>query len=433
MPNSVKQSFKVRAVSTSDLDGGAARAAFRLQKGLLAEGIDTEFWVQRQTASSPYAHSSKLLFARQIGRFYTYLDALPKMFYHHRQRGAWSTGFLPNPLLPLQALRSADLVHFHGVTEGFVPLFSVSSIGRPIVWTLHDMAAFTGGCHYAGECLRFTERCGSCPQLGSSREYDLTRLSIWLKERYWAKADISLVCPSHWLAERARLSPLFQKSEISVIPNGLDLATYKPIEKGQARSLLGLPQGPFFLMTAAMNVINDRRKGFQHLEKALCEIGERTSGAPLELLVVGDLKVDTGRIGEVPIRYLGRIIDEASMAKVYTAADLFIAPSEQDNLPNTVMESMACGTPCIAFDIGGMSDLIDDQQNGRLIKPFSTGELANSINELCADPERILRMGNAAVEKVHKCFELKLISGKYARLFEEVLGRYRTTGEESHA
>jgi len=429
MPNAVRYPFKVRAVSTSDLDGGAARAAFRLQKGLLAAGVDSEFWVQRRTTLSPCVHSSKLIFARQIGRLYTYLDALPKMFYHRRQRGAWSTGFLPNPLLPLQALRSADLVHFHGVTEGFVPLASVSSIGRPIVWTLHDMAALTGGCHYAGECLGFTKRCGGCPQLGSSREKDLTRLSIWLKERYWAKADIDLVCPSHWLAERARLSPLFYDSTISVIPNGLDLATYKPMERNLARSLLRLPQEPFFLMTAAMNVTRDRRKGFQHLERALSEIGERASESPLELLVVGDQKIDVGRIGEIPIRYLGRIDDEESMAQVYSAADLFIAPSEQDNLPNTVMEAMACGTPCIAFDIGGMSDLIDDQQNGRLIKPFSTVELANSINELCADRERVLILGDAAVEKVHKYFDVNLVAEKYAHLFEDVLERFRKIGE----
>jgi len=186
-------------------------------------------------------------------------------------------------------------------------------------------------------------------------------------------------------------------------------------------------------MTAAMNVTNDRRKGFQHLEKALSRLGKRASGVPLELLVVGNQKIDIGRIGEIPIRFLGQIDDEERMVRVYSAADLFIAPSEQDNLPNTVMEAMACGTPVIAFDIGGMSDLIDNQRNGRLIKPFLSDEFAKSINELCADRERVSLMGGTAEEKVHQCFDLNLVAAKYARLFEDVLENSRIQNEVSHA
>jgi len=411
---------KTIALSTTDMVGGAARAASRLHEGLIAQGVNTEMWVQRRTGTSPLVHSGPL-----IGQAYQYLDALPKMFYRGRQRGPWSAGLLPNPFFPIRKLRTADLVHCHWVSEGFLPLAALSRINRPIVWTLHDMAAFTGGCHYAGECQAFTNRCGRCPLLGSSREVDLSRLGIWMKERYWSKADITIVCPSRWLADQAGRSPLLKNRPITVIPNGLDLGIYKPLDKAGARTILGLPQDKILLLMVAMNATNDRRKGFPHLEKALGLLGKRAPQNALEVLVLGDSDVSMKPIGNIQIRCLGQFTDDARMALAYSSADIFVAPSEQDNLPNTVMESMACGTPSIAFDVGGMPDLIDNRVNGLLIRPFSAESLATELLELCNDKERRSLMGVAARAKTEKMYTIENISKRYLTLYGDALSNFQ--------
>lgn len=412
--------IKVASLSTTDLGGGAARAAFRLQQGLLAQGAAADLIVQRRFGAAPFVQAPSGHLGQLAGQFYPYLDALPKLCYRHRQRGPWTTGLFPNPFLSDSLLRSADLIHLHWVSEGFLPITSVGKLGRPIVWTLHDMATFTGGCHYAGDCRKFTQRCGACPQLGSVCERDLSRWTYKRKARAWAAADITLVCPSRWMARETRSSSLFAGRDIQVIPNGLDLALYRPIDRSTARSLLRLPQDRPLALTAAMNVTGDRRKGYAHLAAALRSC--REDALPdLELLVLGDAGKPGERPGDEGVRFLGSFADDLSMVLACSAADLFVAPSEQDNLPNTVMEAMACAVPVVAFDVGGLTDLVSHDRTGLLVEARSAERLAEAMTALCRDPDRRLAMGAAGRVKAEQEYELSVIAQRHLALYRDLL------------
>jgi glycosyltransferase involved in cell wall biosynthesis len=214
---------------------------------------------------------------------------------------------------------------------------------------------------------------------------------------------------------------LFQESRIEVIPYGIDTEIYRPIDQPIARNLLKLPQDRKIILFSAFNTTKDPRKGFAQLEAALRLISQTSWGEHISLLVCGSSKPPQGIELEVPIHFLGRLNDDISIALAYSAADLFVAPSMQDNLPNTVMESLACGTPCVAFKVGGMPDLIDHQVNGYLAKPFEVDDLAQGIIWILEKLKQETFLRQAAREKVEREFCLELQAKRYMALFEELL------------
>jgi len=357
---------------------------------------------------------------RRIAQFRPPFSRLPLALYRQREQVefsiAWLPDQIPESIKPLQP----DIINLHWVGGGFLQIESIARFKQPIVWTLHDMWAFTGGCHYSQDCDRYTASCGQCPQLHSQTQWDLSGWEWQRKNKALRQSRLTIVAPSQWLAKCARTSVLLKDVTVEVIPNGLDLQQYKPIPRHLARDLLNLPQDKYLALFGAMKATSDRRKGFHLLQpvlQGLCQSGWRDK---LELVIVGSCQPTNPPEFGLTAHYLGKLTDEVSMALIYSAADVFIAPSVQDNLPNTVMEAIACGTPCVAFDIGGMPDMIEHQQNGYLAQPNQIEDLAQGVAWVLADSERYERLSFAARSKAEQEFDVHRQVKRYLKLYEEI-------------
>lgn len=402
-------------VNTYEKSGGAARAAYRIFSEIRNRSIHLHYLTL--TREDPDIDISGPIHTSTMGmlvRALTRLDRIPLYFYPHRQQGTFSPNFWPNPLrIRLGRFRS-KLVHLHWVCAGMLAVEELARLNCPIVWTLHDAWAFTGGCHYTRDCEGFKRQCGCCPQLGSSGENDHSRYLIRRKEEVFGKLDITVVAPSRWLADMARQSSLFAKRRIQVIPNGLDTEIFKPVHKHTARERLGIQsENPVLLF--GTQVVTDPRKGWDLLCAAL-----RGLEGPYTLLVFGQGNACVENAPHITVCQLGSFADDQSLALIYSAADVYVCPSREDNLPNTVAEALACGTPCAAFAINGLLDMIEHQKNGWLAKPFDSADLAEGIDWLIqySDQDQLRR---AARGKAVSEYSLTVMGNRYMALYEDVL------------
>ncbi|MEI3651314.1 MAG: glycosyltransferase family 4 protein [Dolichospermum lemmermannii FEM_B0920] len=413
--------MKPLLLNTSDIIGGAARAAYRLHQGLKNIGVDSQMLVQNKQSDdySVIAPVSKL--SKGIGKLTPTLDSIPLQIYPQRDRSTYSVQWLLDNLAAQVAQINPDVINLHWINGGYLKIETIAKFNKPIVWTLHDMWAFTGGCHYNGDCMNYTNSCGACPQLHSNKKKDLSRWIWQRKTKAWQNLNLTIVTPSHWLAKCAASSSLLKDVRIEVIPNGLDTKQYKPIEKSVARSILGLPEDKQLILFGAMSATSDPRKGFNFLQSALQNLSQSGWRERVELVVFGASQPKNPTELGFKSHYLGRLNDDISLSLVYAAADVFLAPSVQDNLPNTVMESLACGTPCVAFDIGGMPDMIEHQQNGYLAKAFDIEDLARGIAWVLEDKHRWVALSQRGREKVENDFTVKAQAEKYISLYQSLI------------
>jgi len=412
--------IKPLLISSSDINGGAARAAYRLHRGLQSINVSSQMLVQNKESDdyTVIAPASKL--SKGIGKLKPTLDALPLQLYPQRDRSVYSVQYLPDQLAAKVAQINPDVINLHWINFGYLQIETLAKFKKPIIWTLHDMWAFTGGCHYNGDCMNYVNSCGACPQLHSNTEKDLSRWVWRRKSKAWQDLNLTIVTPSHWLADCARKSSLFQNLRVEVIANGLDAQVYKPIDQAIARNLLNLSLDKKLVLFGAMNSTRNKRKGFHLLEPALQKLSEDEKLENVELVILGASRPSEVPNLGFPIHYLGRLNDDIALALLYSAVDVFLAPSVQDNLPNAVMESLACGTPCVAFDIGGMSDMIQHQQNGYLAKPFDVNDLAKGITWVLEDEERLKKLGSNSRDKVEQKFTLEIQANNYLSVYNYI-------------
>lgn len=415
--------MKVIQINANDGIGGAARAATRLHMGLCSNSVDSQLLVQKKYTEMETVVGPKPMLGYWRGELRPHLDALPVCLYPDRTGAQFSPAILPGNWLRSVKTFAPEIVHLHWICNGLVRLESLRKLKLPIVWTLHDFWAFTGGCHYAGECDRYRESCGACPQLGSSSEKDLSRWVWNRKAKSWRDLDLTVITPSQWLADCARNSRLFSDVRVEVIPNGIDTHIYKPLDKAFCRELLQLPQNQFLVLFGSMNAASDQRKGFKYLQAALKRLAENGVQEGIELVVFGASTPANPPDMGFPVHYLGMLHDEYTMAALYSSADVVVSPSTEDNLPNVVMEALSCGTPCVAFNVGGMPDMIDHLQNGFLATPFEIDDLTRGMKWVQENGMRRQSLAICARAKVEAEFELEIVSRNYLKLYEEILSR----------
>lgn len=412
--------MKVCLVSQSDSKAGASAAAYRLHQGLHQSGANATMLVGNKTRDDFTVLSSENKIAKGWIKLVPTLDTLPLKFYPQRDHTFYSLEWLPDAIASKISQIDPDVINLHWVNAGYLQVETIAKLKKPIIWTLHDMWAFTGGCHYSGECDRYTKSCGSCPQLRSNRNWDISRWVWQRKAKAWQHLNLTIVTPSTWLAERARASSLFQGLRIEVIPNAIDTQSYKPVDQKIAKHLLGLPQDKHIILFGAANATGDPRKGFHLLLPALQRLSQSNQDK-IEIVIFGASQPSNPPNFGFKTYYLGRLYDDISLSLIYAAADVFVAPSIQDNLPNTVMEALACGTPCVAFKIGGMPDLIDHQKCGYLAQPFVIEDLAQGISWVIEDTERHYQLRENARKKTEKNFTLLIQSSRYLALYGQVI------------
>ena len=414
--------MKVSLISTYDKKGGAARSGYRLHRGLNNIGIKSQMLVQVRHSDdiAVTGTSSESGIGQAITGLRLTLDRLPLKFYAN-DKITYSAHWLPDKINSKIQQLQPDIINLHWVSAGFLQIETLAKFNKPIVWTCHDMWAFTGGCHYNQECQKYTAACGACPQLGSNKDKDLSRWIWKRKNQAWDRLNLTVVTPSKWMAKCAKESSLFSNRRIEVIPYGLDLDTYRPIDKPIARKLLKLPQDKQLILFLSLRATSDKRKGFHLLQPALQELSQIGWKDKLEIMVVGASPPERSPEFGFKSHYLGTMADDLTLALAYSAADIFIAPSIQDNLPNTVLEATACGTPCIAFDIGGMPDMIEHQQNGYLAQPFQIDDLVRGIIWTLENPERHQNLAHRARAKAEQEFALEIQAHRYQTLFSEII------------
>ena len=414
--------MRVVHLSAYDLLGGAAKAAFRLHGTLADLGVESTLLVRRRDSTRDDVLQPQGAFMKLWSRVQRRCDRLPLMMAGAAAR-EYSPGWVPDGLAgQLQALQP-DIVHLHWVAHGFVRPDLLPRIGVPVVWTMHDMWPFTGGCHYAGACRNFTQACGRCPLLGGQREADLSRAGWQRRRQAFARKRVTFVSPSRWLAAQARTSALLNAADIRVIPNGIDEACFVPHLPSTERRRWGLPPDKIVLLAGSAQLNDNPRKGFGDLLQALEILRGAVAPGSVELALFGGARGPVTELAGFPAHNLGVLTDDQAMASVYAAADVFVAPSLEDNLPNTIIEAMAVGTPVVAYAAGGIPEIVDHEVNGLVVPVGQVAGLAAGMLRMCTDGAWRRGCGQRAREKVEQVFGRIGSAGAYRDLYEELSGR----------
>ena len=412
--------MKIFQVNTSDISGGAARAAYRIHKGLQGTGMDSKMLVQTKLSDDKTVIGPSTKVKKGLALLRPTFDSAFKKLFAGGSKTIFSPAWFPFSDIPSQIKSIApDVVHLHWICGGMLRIEELKRINKPIVWTLHDMWAFTGGCHYSDDCDRFQRDCGNCPQLNRSSKNDLSQSILKRKKRAWAGLDITIVTPSKWLAECAKESSLFKDRRIEVIHNGLDINLYKPIDKTTARKIWDLPSNKKLILFGAMSVTSDHRKGFDLLYEGLKQLAVKWSDKA-ELVVFGSSEPENLPDFGLPVHYLGRLQDDVSLSLLYSAADVMVVPSRQEAFGQTASESLACGTPVVTFGATGLLDIVEYQINGYLAKPFDTGDLATGIDWILSDDNRHKELCIKARKKAVACFDIENVAKQYESLYQEI-------------
>lgn len=315
----------------------------------------------------------------------------------------------------------ADVVHLHWVQGEMLSIADIGRIHKPIVWTLHDMWAFCGAEHYSTDSRwRDGYRADNRPPHESA--FDLNRYTWQRKRKQWRR-PLQIVCPSLWLADCLRDSSLMRKWPVTVVPNAIDTSRWQPLDQSLARKLLWLPQDCPLLLFGAIGGGKDPRKGMDLLLTALSKLSTKANMQNLQLVVFGQRVPQSPPELAFPVHYTGHLHDVLSLRALYSAADAMVIPSRQDNLPNTGLEAHACGTPVVAFDTGGLPDIVEDFVTGVLAKPFEPESLAAAIQWVLEDPQRCHALGAAARDRAERLWAPPRVARMYSEVYLQAMER----------
>jgi glycosyltransferase involved in cell wall biosynthesis len=409
--------MRILHLMAGELSGGAARGAYWLHTALREQGVNSTILCNARdirgydfvdaVANSGFGRI-KVAVSWRIGR-------APIRMYRRRADVDFNTGFDGIDITRHPAYAHADLVHLHWV-NGLVGMRALRKIKKPVLWTLRDMWPMTGGCHQSLGCERYRESCGKCPQLGSNRERDLTRLVVRRKERA-LPSHMRVVGMSHWLSECARQSTLFGKFPVATIANNVDTQAFTPLEKLHARQALGIEDDRRVLLVGAQDVAS-AYKGFDLFLEALGKLDRKD----VQVLLFGKRTTGIPKSLDIPSKNLGFLKDIDSLRFAYSAADVFVAPSRADAFGKTLVEAMACGTPVVCFDATGPKDIVEHRVTGYKAEPYSASDLAVGIDwildlslgiyqELC-DRARI---------RAEQQFDSRVIARQYIELYRDCM------------
>ncbi len=370
-----------------------------------------------------FFHQKKIQFLEWTERF--------RFIRHAARREDWfsfSIADLGQRVCDHPWVQDADILNPHWVQKGYLSiaeLARLSRLGKPMIWHLQDMWAFSGGCHYAGDCTGFTRSCGHCPYLKSPGDQDLSAAILAHKTASFSKAEFQVSTSSQWLQKEAQKSALFSSREVVHLPMGVDTDRYIPGDTLTARQRLGLPATGLVFLFVAMNV-NDHRKGFQELSRALTLLADQLPAGrrpEITLAVLGKFDTEQHAALPFPVHPLGFRTDLRDILSAYQAADLFLLPSLEDNLPNTVLEAMSCGTPVIAFDSGGVPEMIDHGANGLLAPSGDAESLALAMMTFVSMEEKQLRSwGQSARHSMITRYGYPVVSALHLAHYRKQLG-----------
>jgi len=422
--------MKVTLINTADAGGGAPAACMRLLKALELKQVDAHMLVQKKMTNEPRVINIDNSFISRLKiKFNFFYERMPFIWFKAKDRSvrfAFSTADAGTDISHQPDILNADILHLHWTNSGFLSINNLKKLfetDKPVVWTLHDMWAFTGGCHYAGDCDHFVNECGNCWMLRHPGNEDISHTGWDHKnELLRAAQHIVFVTCSHWLADVARTSSLLKGFRIETIPNPIDIDIFSPKDKTAGKVKWNInPQSKIILFGAA-NIL-DRRKGISYLVDALNDLKNNyPDTANVEIVIFGKNK--SFDVNQLPFKVheLHIITSQYDLAELYSLADAFVTPAIEDNLPNTVMEALACGTPVVAFNTGGIPDMVEHKQNGYLAEFKSSKDFAAGIYYIL-NSDRKSELAANARNKVLQNFTNEIVASKYMAVYQSILNQ----------
>lgn len=413
---------------SGDRIGGAARAARRIHSALRAHGssdsrlMQAEPWGDDPTLSA----FGPQLRQRLAAVFKPTMDALPLRVAAPRDALPRSAGWSSRLTAFDVNSAAADVVHLHWICGGFLSVENIGRIRRPLVWTLHDMWAFCGAEHLQGDANDARWRNGYSAQPTSAGRFDIDRWVFDRKRKHW-RQPMHIVTPSRWLADCVRGSALLGHHSVSVIPNPLDVAVFKPMERAAARRLLNLPLQRKLVLFGAIKGTQLPYKGWDLLMPALARIsGQRQD---VDAVIFGQGRPANEPALGMPIHWMGHLYDDISLAALYSAADVLVVPSRQESFGQTGSEAQACGCPVVAFDATGLRDVVAHDETGLLATPFDPESLSAHVLTLLEDESRRNQMGTQARLRAQRLWAYDTVAAQYDSVYAQTVGNLK----HSHA
>ena len=411
--------MRIVHVNYSDNSGGAARAAYRIHNSLLKNGVKSKMLVNKirsndHTVEGPNNKIEKVL-----------NELRPRLINHTlikmlktENKIIHSPSVFPSKNIRYINNSNVDIVHLHWIQNEMLSISDISKIKKPIVWTLHDMWAFCGAEHYTND-NRWREGYEKDNRPNYESGFDLNLWTWKRKKKHW-KTAIQIVTPSKWLSNCVSESNIMNSWPVSAIPNPIDTFYWKPLDKNSSREKLNLPKGVQLILFGALGADEDPRKGYNLLLSALEYLNNYSTNKNFELVIFGHNKIKSKMNFNFPVHYMGRLNDDSSLRILYSSADVMVIPSRQDNLPNTGVEALACGTPIVSFDVGGLSDIIDHKKTGYLAKPFDIKDMANGISWIL-NKDQSSQLTQCSREQAILKFSEDKIAKRYINIYENLL------------
>lgn len=387
--------------SNQIVPGGAAKAARSIHASLLKAGMPSRMLPTPMNG----------FFDKVWALVTAYYDKVPLQFYRNRKRTAFSTANTGIPLKKLMMEPDAEVLHLHWVHDGYMGFQQMKALrafsGKKVI-SLHDSWWITGGCNVTHGCDRWMQGCGACPQLQSNSSNDFSSRHFAMKRKVVQHMKPVIICASRWMYERVKQSPIMQGLQVERVPYPIDTNVFKPLAGETARELLNLPQGKKLVLFGAVD-IDDTNKGYAFFRDAMNQLADDT----VEIVIFGNTDPSRLQLNK-KVHLMGRLHDEVTLSLAYNAANVFVAPSLEDNFPNTVLESIACGTPVTAFAIGGMPDMIEHGKNGYLARKGDVADMVQGIR-VCLEQEQ--NMSTFARAKTLQEFTYEAVSAQLIRIY----------------
>ncbi|MCK9311068.1 MAG: glycosyltransferase family 4 protein [Bacteroidales bacterium] len=414
--------MKVLLINTFETKGGAAVACKRLARALQKQGADVSILVCEKKTTDSFVYGVIKSNLDKLHLRFTFLEERFHIFFvnrfHRKNLFAVSTALKGFDIVNHPLVKEADVIHLNWINQGFLSIHGIDQLlklGKPVVWTMHDMWPITGICHHSRECNHYMDDCGFCMLLQKPSKKDLSYHILKRKKKCFQGAGIHFVACSQWLRKRAEISSLSIGNTITNIPNPIDTELFSPGDKDDARIALNLPKDKKLLLFGAL-IASDKRKGIDYLVEATHLLADLSEN--VELVFCGEIKEKIASVFGLKAHALGYISDPDLIVKMYQSADCFVMPSLEENLPNMIMEAMACGIPCVGFNVGGISEMIRHKQTGYVSVNKSAEDFAAGIRYV------LERSDDADFKKSNRDFILShysesAVANRYMKLYLE--------------
>lgn len=401
--------MKVVHLSTYRNHGGAARAAYRIHQSLLKKKCESVF-ISFTPEPKDSDKTNQVIFSKTL-KIKKLLNSVRNRFITYPHNLTYSINPIKGNIANKINSLKANIVNIHWVNGGVLALDDLKKINAKIVFTIHDSWIFTGGCHVPQTCVGFVSGCKQCEISTLTKVLKTSEREYRKKQIFFSENQVTIIGPSRWICKASKSSKILENTDVFNIPNPINTQIFKPYNNIELKNKYNLPINKKIILFGAMGPESDKNKGYQFLKK-LFQILKYDNSACIVIFGM------TGQSISNKVCYLGKISSDKIMSEIFNLADVSVVPSLSENFSNTILESMSCGTPVVAFNIGGNSDLIDHKINGYLATPYLVNSLHKGINWVLNNSDSVRF---ECRKKAEREFGFSKVGDRYLSLYNDIL------------